>query len=204
MRKTQLALKRQTRAEKVSFESVVNQMKKQLPKKPPIPEYQPQTEEETELFETILELREEIKKLQKELKPLEEKATEKIEEIWREAIVEDQRINSIRVSLQNGAILFSFKNQEARVVNPDLLKLKLKKHYNDLVQVKRTFKIKESKAEELFNLLGAEKFMEFFEVEEEVVTVPDFRKKTALLGIDCSDCVALPKPTVKTEARKKE
>ena len=202
--KKQLALKRQTRTEKAVFESIINQIKKQLPKKPPIPEYQPQTEEETELFETILELREEIKRLQKELKPVEEKAIEKAEEIWKETITEDQRINSIRVCLPAGSVLFTFKNQEARITNPELLKLKLKKHYNNLVQVKRTFKIKENKAEELFNLLGAEKFMEFFEVEEELVTVPDFRKKTALLGIDCSDCVALPKPTVKTEARKKE
>jgi len=203
MRKTQLALKRQTKDEKLSFESVVNQMKKQLPKKPSIPEYQPQAEE-AELFETIFELKEEIKRLQKELKPLEEKAIEKAEEVWKEVLTEDQRINSIRISLQNGTILFTFKNQEARITNPDLLKLKLKRHYDSLVQVKRTFKIKESKAEELFNLLGAEKFMEFFEVEEEIVTVPDFRKKTALLGVDCSDCVALPKPTVKTEAHKKE
>jgi len=185
-----------------SFERVVAKMKKEKKAtSKSIPEYEPTNKDERKLFSDIFQIREKIKELYGELNILEPKAIEKVESIWKDEISKDIRVNSIRVVLPDGFLLFSFKNQEAKVTNPDLAKLKLKKHFNDLVTTKRVFKIKEGKAEELFELLGAETFMEYFEVEEQLVTVPDFRKRTAMLGIDCSDCVQLAKPSIKVEPK---
>lgn len=168
---------------KKEFEKKLSKVAK--PKKAVIPVVELKGKE-SKLFGVLYDLKRKLDETKKELIVQEQQSLEIAKKYFKKILKEANNFSSIRFRTKEGKeVLYTFKDKEYEVGDEFGLRKVLGEDYNDFVETKREFHLKEDKILELYELLG-DKFFDFFDLEEKTVLKKGAYKQLMRQGIEIS------------------